>query len=164
MKFQVVIGEGRKSLELRRGKEGWECEVDGQPCLMDVAEVAPGTLSLLLGGRSHTVSVERSGDGYRVHTGGADLTTWVENPRRWSGRGGGLGPSGPQEVSAPMPGKVIRVLVRVGEEVEAGQGLVVVEAMKMQNEIPATKQGVVERVSVREGDTVEHGTVLLVVA
>jgi len=165
MKFQVTVGGDPQDLELRRGKDGWECEIGGRRCAVDVAEVTPGTLSLLLDGQSHTVSVERSGNGYRVHARGADLVTRVENPRRWSGRGSGnLGPSGRQEVSAPMPGKVMRVLVREGETVEAGQGLVVVEAMKMQNEIPAPKQGVVEKVSVREGDTVEHGTVLLVVA
>jgi pyruvate carboxylase subunit B len=63
-----------------------------------------------------------------------------------------------------MPGKIVRVLVGEGQAVEAHQGLVVVEAMKMQNEIPSPKAGVVERVLVREGDTVEHGQGLVVVA
>jgi biotin carboxyl carrier protein len=165
MKFEVTVGGEPRSIELRRSNQGWTCIVDGQAHSVDVAEVAPGTYSLLREGRSYTVSVGRSGQGYRVHSRGADLVTVVENPRRWSGRaGGGLGLSGRQEIGAPMPGKVMRVLVEEGQEVEAGQGLVVVEAMKMQNEIAAPKQGVVERVSVREGDTVEHGTVLLVVA
>jgi biotin carboxyl carrier protein len=165
MKFKVTVGGERQEVELRRQGTGWDCVVNGEARAADVAEVAPGTFSLLLDGRSFTVSVERSGKGYRVHSRGADLLTAVENPRRWSGRdGGGLGLSGRQEIGAPMPGKIVRVLVQEGQEVQAGQGVVVVEAMKMQNEIPAPKQGVVERVSVREGDTVEHGTVLLVVA
>ena len=165
MKFQVSVGSELQVVELRRQGTGWNCVVDGKARAVDVAEVAPGRFSLLLDGRSFTVSVERSGKGYRVYSRGADLLTVVENPRRWSGRGGGgLGLSGRQEIGAPMAGKVVRVLVQEGEEVQAGQGVVVVEAMKMQNEIAAPKQGVVERVSVREGDTVEHGTVLLVVA
>lgn len=165
MKFQVTVGSELQEVELRRQGNAWDCAVNGQARTVDVAEVAPGTFSLLLDGRSFTVSVERLGAGYRIHSRCADLVTTVENPRRWSGRGGGgLGLSGRQEIGAPMPGKVVRVLVQEGQEVEAGQGVVVVEAMKMQNEIPAPKQGVVERVSVREGDTVEHGAVLLVIA
>jgi biotin carboxyl carrier protein len=165
MKFQVTVGGEPQEVELRREGASWNCAVNGEARAADVAEVTPGTFSLLLDGRSFTVSVERSGKGYRVHSRGADLLTAVENPRRWSGRGGGgLGVSGRQEIGAPMPGKIVRVLVQEGQEVEAGQGVVVVEAMKMQNEIPAPKQGVVERVSVREGDTVEHGTVLLAIA
>jgi biotin carboxyl carrier protein len=165
MRFQVTVGAQTRSVELRRSGGGWQCSVDGRPRAVDVAEVAPGLFSLLVEGRSFTVSVERSGDSYRAHTRSTDLIAAVENPRRWLGReGGALRLAGRQEITAPMPGKVVRVLVKEGEAVEAGQGLLVVEAMKMQNEIPSPKQGVVERVQIREGDTVEHGEPLVVVA
>lgn len=164
MKFQVRIGGRAQSVELERGRRGWRCRLEGQVRLVDVAEVAPGVLSLLLDGQSFTVCVESTDGGYRVHSRGADLAAAVENPRRWTGRSRHAGPvrAGRHEVTAPMPGKVVRVLVGEKQEVENGQGLVVVEAMKMQNEIPSPRAGVVEAVRVREGDTVEHGAVLVV--
>lgn len=165
MKLQVTIGGEPRSVELRRAAEGWECRVDGAPRAVDVAEVAPGVFSLLLDGQSFTVHVERVSATYRVHTRGTDLVAVVENPRRWARRGGdAVGRAGRQEITAPMPGKVIRVLVAEQGGVEAGQGLVVVEAMKMQNEISSPKKGVVEKILVREGDTVDHGQTLVVVA
>jgi biotin carboxyl carrier protein len=165
MKFQVQIAGETRRVELRRASAGWECRIDGQPRAVDAVEVAPGIFSLLLEGRSFTVGVERQGDSYRIHTRGTDLLAGVENPRRWSGRSrSALGLRGRQEITAPMPGKIIRVLVEANQEVEGGQGLIVVEAMKMQNEIHSHKKGVVEKILVREGDTVEHGAILLVVA
>jgi len=165
MKFRVDIGGVERAVELRRRADTWECSLDGRTRAADVVEVAPGVYSLLLEGQSFTVRLERVGEKIRVHTRGRDLAVSLDNPRQWRGRAGGaLGRAGRQEIPAPMPGKVVRVLVAERQEVEAGQGLVVVEAMKMQNEIPSPKKGTVERVLVREGDTVEHGTVLLVVA
>ena len=165
MKLEVRIGGEPRRLELRQAENGWECRLEGDRRKVDAVEVAPGVFSLLLEGESFTVHVERVEDAYRVHTRGADLVAAVENPRRWAGSSGGaLGRTGRQEVSAPMPGKIVRVLVAASQAVEVGQGLVVVEAMKMQNEIPSPKAGVVEQVLVREGDTVEHGQGLVVVA
>lgn len=165
MKLQVTIAGQPMNVELRRSANGWECRIEGQPRIVDAVEVAPGVFSLLLDGESFAVHVERRGEGYRVHSRGTDVAAVVENPRRWAGRRGGpLGRAGRQEIAAPMPGKVIRVLVEERQAVAEGQGLVVVEAMKMQNEIPSPKEGVVEKVLVREGDTVEHGETLLVVA
>jgi len=165
MKFEVEVGGEPRSVELARRGGGWECALDGQPRAIDVVEVAPAVFSLLLEGQSFTVSLERTGENYRLQARGTELQATVENPRRWRGRaGGGLRQSGRQEIRAPMPGKIIRLLVGENQAVEAGQGLVVVEAMKMQNQIPSARKGVVEKILVREGDTVEHGTVLLIVS
>ena len=165
MKFKVSVGGEPRIVELTRRGGGWECALDGARRAVDVVEVAPAVFSLLLEGQSFTVSVERTGENYRLHTRGTELPATVENPRRWRGRAdGGLGPAGRQEIRAPMPGKVVRVLVEENQAVEAGQGLVVVEAMKMQNQIPSAQKGVVETILVREGDTVEHGTVLLIIS
>ncbi len=85
----------------------------------------------------------------------------VTDPRVWRGRRhGALEVEGRQQVTAPMPGKVVRVLVSEGDAVEAGQGLLVVEAMKMQNEIRSPKNGKVEKLLAREGLAVNAGDVL----
>ena len=164
MKIEVTVAGKPISVELQRAVSGWECRVDSAQRPVDVVEVAPGVLSLLLDGQSFTLHVVRHGDGWRVHTRGTEVAATVADPRRWQGRAGEVaGHAGRQQVTAPMPGKVVRVLVSEQQEVEAGQGLVVVEAMKMQNEIPSPKKGVIEQVRVHEGDRVEHGAVLVVV-
>jgi biotin carboxyl carrier protein len=87
------------------------------------------------------------------------------DPRSWSGRRhAGSEAEGRQQIVAPMPGKIVRVLVIAGDRVEAGQGLLVVEAMKMQNEIRSPKSGTVESVQVEEGQAVNAGEVLCVVS
>lgn len=165
MYFEVRIAGRTERVGLRRGAGGWECTLAGRPLAADIVEVRPGVFSILLGGQAFELQVERDDDHYRVHSRGAEVVAVVADPRRWQGqrRGAGLAAEGRQAVQAPMPGKVIAVLVQAGQQVESGQGLVVVEAMKMQNEIPAPKKGVVERVVVRAGDTVEHGQTLVVV-
>ena len=166
MKLEVTVAGKPVAVELEHGAKGWQCRIDGEPRPVDVVEVAPGLLSLLLDAQSFTVHLERRSGAWRVHTRDTDLVATVEDPRRWSGcsRSEELGLAGRQEVTAPMPGKVVRLLVREKQEVEAGQGVAVVEAMKMQNEIPSPKKGVIEQVRVREGETVEHGAVLVVIA
>lgn len=166
MKFTVKIEGLPEPVEVERGPEGWFCRVNGQAQQpLDVLEVARGRFSVLLDDRSFEVHVEEWSGRYRVHTRGADLITTVDDPRQWRRGGrGGADAEGKQEVTAPMPGKIVRVLVEEGQKVEAGDGLVVVEAMKMQNAIPSPKQGVVERVLVKTGDTVEHGSKLAVVS
>ena len=84
----------------------------------------------------------------------------TRDPRRWSRKSAGLGREGVQTVASPMPGKVVRVLIAPGDEVAAGQGLVVVEAMKMQNEMKAVRSGKVRSVAATEGATVAAGEVL----
>lgn len=166
MVFEVTIGGRTQRVELRRQASGWACALDGLPLAADVVEVSPGVFSILVEGEAFEVRVERDAEHYRVHSRGKDLRAAVADPRRWSQRRqrAGLAAAGRQEVQAPMPGKVIAVLVERGQKVESGQGLVVVEAMKMQNEIPAPKKGMVERVLVRTGDTVEHSQTLVIVA
>jgi biotin carboxyl carrier protein len=89
------------------------------------------------------------------------------DPRQWrsqkTARGGGVEAEGRQEIKAPMPGKIVRVLAKAGDAVEAGQGLLVVEAMKMQNEIKAPKTGKVEKVLVAEGQAVNAGETMAVI-
>src|SRR6266851_932874 len=132
----------------------------------DAAAIAPNTVSILLDGQCFEFGVTPSPDGkLKLQAGTQEFTAEVIDPRIWSGRRSGhLEAEGRQQIVAPMPGKVVRLLVKEGDHVEAGQGLLVVEAMKMQNEIRSPKSGTVERVLAREGQPVNAGEVLAIVA
>jgi biotin carboxyl carrier protein len=170
MKFEVQLtapsGKRLRIVELERDAERWKISLDGQPVNADAVEIAPNTLSLLLEGQSYEVHITPSPDGMlKLQTGLQEFTAEVVDPRAWRGRGhGALEAEGRQQVVAPMPGKVVRVLVEAGDKVEAGQGLLVVEAMKMQNEIRSPKGGTVERLHVKEGQPVNAGEVLCIIA
>ena len=143
----------------------WPFTYDGEPGLLDWAEVAPGVYSILLGGRSFEVRLRETAGGpqrnsvYEVSTGTSDLQVEVVDPRTRA-RTAGSPPSGPHEINTPMPGRIVKLLVAEGQRVEVGEGLVVIEAMKMQNELRASRPGLVERIYVREGDGVESGAKL----
>ncbi len=170
MKFEVQLTgpEGKKlrSVELERDGSHWKITLDGQPIVADAVEIDPNTFSLLLEGQSYEVRVTPSPDGVlKLQTRLQEFTAEVADPRAWRGRRhGALEAEGSQQVFAPMPGKVIRILVQAGDKVEAGQGLLVVEAMKMQNEIRSPKGGTVERLQVKEGQAVNAGEVLCIVS
>jgi biotin carboxyl carrier protein len=142
-----------------------ECSVDGRSVSVDVRLLEPGVMSLVI------TSAEAQGRQYRcvldgdaVVIGGRRYSFEVDDPRSLQGRrGAAAGTEGPRPVKAPMPGRVVRLLVQAGEDVEEGQGVVVIEAMKMQNELKSSKAGRVVRVAVAVGDTVGSGDVLVVV-
>ena len=169
MKFEVQLdgqaGKTTRIVELERDDAGWRVTLDGRPVAADAVEVAPNTLSILLAGQSYEICVAPSVDGkLRLQTGGLEFTAEVIDPRAWRGsRHANVEAEGRQQIVAPMPGKVVRLLVKAGDHVEAGQGLLVVEAMKMQNEIRSPKSGTVERVFVQEGQPVNAGEVLAAV-
>jgi biotin carboxyl carrier protein len=127
-----------------------------------VKEVEPGVYSVLVEGRSFEVRAVSMPDGLHVHVGGRQFSVEVRDPRDASRLSRAATGSGRQNISTPMPGKVVRMLVREGDEVEAGQGLVIVEAMKMQNEMKASRAGRVVEVRVRGGETVGAGDTLVV--
>ena len=162
MKIEIRIGGVSRSVELARNGSGWSISLDGTALDADVAEVAPNTFSVLLNGESHEVRVApMPGGGVKLHTGTAEYEAEVVDSRAWRGRRhGALEAEGRQHVAAPMPGKVVRILVSAGGAVKAGQGIIVVEAMKMQNEIRSPKSGRVERLLVREGQAVNAGETL----
>ncbi len=120
----------------------------------------PGMYSVLLDGLSFDTSVEETPTGLVVVLDGFRFEIEVRDPRRWTHGACAAGAKGLQTVLAPMPGKVVRVLVAPGDAVETGQGLIVVEAMKMQNEMKATRAGRVLSVTVKEGATVSAGEIL----
>ena len=157
-----VAGKELRVVELRREGTTWRAAIDGNPLEADAVEVAPHTFSILLGGKSYELRVTPQPDGsLKIQSAHAELTAQVLDPREWRGRHGALEVQGRQQVVAPMPGKIVRILVQAGDAVEAGQGLVVVEAMKMQNEIRSPKSGKVEKIVAKEGETVNAGDVLV---
>jgi biotin carboxyl carrier protein len=100
-----------------------------------------------------------------LHAAGREYRVEIVDPRSWRrSRSGRIDLAGRQQISSPMAGKVVRVLVARGQQVETGQGLLVVEAMKMQNEIRSTKTGTVERLLAKEGQAVNAGEILVVIA
>lgn len=166
MKYEVRISGKTHSVELEGHTGSWQARIEGESEFRaDVAEIAPNVFSVLLSGGSHEVYVTQAPGGQLLlQTGGLEFLAEVIDPRSWRGRRhSGAEAEGRQQILAPMPGKVVRLLVKAGDTVEAGQGLLVVEAMKMQNEIRSPKSGSVERVPVTEGQAVNAGEVLCVV-
>jgi len=166
MKYEIVINGARRSVELipqANGASRVAFTLDGRLVEADAIRISRGTYSILLGGRSFEVTAEETSDGLLLRTNGQEFQAEVIDPRSWRRRrGAGIELEGRQQLVAPMPGKIVRVLAAAGQQVTAGQGLLVIEAMKMQNEIRSPKSGVVEKVA-REGQTVNAGEVLAIV-
>jgi len=163
VKYEVRLAGKTRVVELERYNGVLKISIDGGSLDADAVEVAPHTFSVLLNGESHQIRVAPRPDGtLTLHTGAAEYHAEVNDPRSWRGRRHGtLEAEGRQQVAAPMPGKVIRLLVKQGDAIRAGQGLLVVEAMKMQNEIRSPKSGKVEKLFAREGQAVNAGEVLV---
>ena len=144
-----------------------EILVDGRPVPLESAEpanireISSGIYSVLYDGHSYEVRIANSGGDWRATLGGRSFAIDIQDPRNGAGRTNTTLAHMHQDVKAPMPGKVIRMLVHEGDEVQAGQGLAVVEAMKMQNELKALRTGRVLRVAAKDGDTVAAGDVLV---
>jgi biotin carboxyl carrier protein len=136
-------------------------EIDSEG-LGAVRQVEPGVYSVLLKGASCEVRVSASGRAWIAEAAGRRFAVEVSDPRDTNRASRASIGSGRQNVAAPMPGKVIRVLVNAGDAVEAGQGLVVVEAMKMQNEMKAARPGRVIEIRAGAGQTVGAGDTLLI--
>jgi biotin carboxyl carrier protein len=138
--------------------------LDDEVLEADWAEVAPGIYSIIIDGRSYEVllssqpgqTAAREGP-YTVTVRGRNHLVQVLDPRRRRRANALDAGEGPQEILAPMPGKVVKLLVAEGQQVSSGDGLLVIEAMKMQNEVRASRSGRVEKVHVSEGAGVETG-------
>jgi len=164
MKFEIQLtgarGTRKHIVEFERDVS--TVSLDGQPVDADAIQIGPNVVSVKLGAQSFEFHISRSPDGtLKLRCGQHEFSADLTDPRAWRGRKhGAVEVEGRQEILAPMPGKVVRVLAVVGDAVEAGQGLLVVEAMKMQNEIRSPKSGKVERLLVKEGQAVNAGEVL----
>jgi biotin carboxyl carrier protein len=165
MKIKVTIQGTERTVELAHpgGRPRWQ--IDGGDLEADAVEVSPGIYSVLVDGKSIEVRIERTGSQLRVVANGKEYLAAIEDPRELKkNRAGAAQIEGRQNVVAPMAGKIVRCLVQTGEEVQSGQGLLIVEAMKMQNEIRSPKAGKVEQLRVREGQTVNPGDIVVIIA
>ncbi|MDE1178638.1 MAG: acetyl-CoA carboxylase biotin carboxyl carrier protein subunit [Edaphobacter sp.] len=137
-----------------------ECLVDGNNILADAKLIAPGVLSLLVSGCQYLCTL----DGETLRIGQRTYPFTIDDPRSLRGRSSQAdAASGPRAVKAPMPGRVVRILVAEGEQVEEHQGVIVIEAMKMQNELKAPRAGRISRIAVAAEDAVGTGHILVVI-
>jgi biotin carboxyl carrier protein len=153
MKLNLTIDGREERIEINA--DGFRFG-DGPLREISVETPQAGVYSVLLDGRSYDARVENG----VVTVCGRRFEIEVRDPRRWSRQSAGGAHSGMHNIAAPMPGKIVRVLVSVGDTVEAGQGIVVVEAMKMQNEMKAPRAGKIAGISAKEGATVTAGEIL----
>jgi biotin carboxyl carrier protein len=161
--LEVEVDGALHRLALERREEGFVVHMDGRSIPVDICEPMPGVLSLLIDNRSYRCVRTLFADEETISVGGRQHRVVVSDPRSLRGqrRRPGAG-NGTLQIKASMPGRVARVLVTPGEAVVAHQGIVVIEAMKMQNELKAARDGRITEVRVAAGDKVASGQVLAV--
>lgn len=165
MKLGIQLGGADYTVEISRTEGKLQHTIDGIALEADCVEIGASIYSILLRGNSFEASVEPIGQELRIVVNGREFAAHVRDPRKWQRNHSAAAASEHrQNVVAPMPGRVVRVLVATGETVKAGQGIVVVEAMKMQNEVRSPKAGRIERVLAKEGQSVNAGETIAVVA
>jgi biotin carboxyl carrier protein len=161
--YQITIDGKKYRLDLTRSEGRWWCRLDGREVEVDAVLARPDVLSLRIGNLAYEVKCERVAGDLHLWVGSERFSTEVSDPRSLRGRIPTADDHGPKKLTAPMPGKIVRVLVSQGTEVEAGAGVLVVEAMKMQNEIKSPKKGKIQKLLVSEGAAVNAGDVLAIV-
>jgi biotin carboxyl carrier protein len=167
MKLAAEISGEKHELDIKHDGSRVIAEVDGRRYEVESRGQQPGVYLLLADGHAYECHVghsEAKHEAMEVTVGNHTYAVTLTDPKRLRGAQSSAGHAGgTSQIVAPMPGKVVRVLVEVGAEVEAGAGLVIVEAMKMQNEMKSPKAGKVTSVNVAVGATVNAGDVLAVV-
>ena len=166
MIYEVSEGKELTRIELREvGENLYDITMDGETIRVDAVRSGPTVYSAIENGKQFEAMVDERGEhGFDVTVRGRLFHLEAEDERtRLLTAGASSVVTGPQSVAAEMPGKIVKVEVGVGDPVSEGQGIVIIEAMKMENEIPSPIDGVVTEISVSEGDTVESGSSLFVV-
>jgi biotin carboxyl carrier protein len=164
MIYDVTIDGRGYRLELARADEGWRCRLDGREIQMDAVLARRDVLSVLIGGKAYEIKREHTATDMHLWVGSVRYLAELRDPRSLRSRkGAAVDERGPRKLLAPMPGKVVRVLIGEEQAVEAGQSILVVEAMKMQNEIKSPKKGTVQKIVAAEGANVNAGDVLAIV-
>ena len=165
-KLRVRIGEKEGVLQLEANAENASYDLTGSiqaNGTASIAQLQEGVFSVLLDGRSYTAHVLPVSGGFEVWAGTDHFTIEMADLRDRTSNTKKASLAGSYELRALMPGKVVKLLVAPGDKVETGQSLIVVEAMKMQNEMKSPKEGVVTRIYASEGATIAAGERLMVV-
>ena len=164
MKYTAVVQGQNVEIELNRKPHSViEAVIGGRRYTLQGRAVEPGVYWLTQDNRSLEVGVSQSADVYMVSLLGNRIPVEILDTRNALRRAAQQGQDGVVQIRAPMPGKVIKLLVAVGAEVEPNQGIVVLEAMKMQNEIKSPKKGIVRKLGVAEGAAVNSNDLLATV-
>jgi biotin carboxyl carrier protein len=179
MKFRIKVQAGGETRDhaldvplqasaAKASQGALEYFLDNEHAGADWAEILPGVYSVLLDGRSYEAQVARlpgksplRSARYNLYVSNRHYTVEVQDARLQRAGGATAAAQGPEEILAPMPGRIVKVLVAENQQVSPGQGLLVIEAMKMQNELRAPRPGRVEKIHVSEGVGVETGSKLL---
>ena len=163
MIFDVTVNGRDYRVELEaQGGGAWACQINGEQFAVDSSPTISGVLSLLIGGGSYEVLANPAQE--QIAIAGTRYSVEVRDPRSWRSRRARAGADeGAKKIVAPMPGKVVRVIAPNGTEVEHGAGVVVIEAMKMQNELKSPKKGRITKILAAEGAAVNAGDVLAVI-
>jgi biotin carboxyl carrier protein len=172
--YEIEVDGRVRRLVVTREQDRFNIAIDGRNLTVNAVRVGANALSLLIveneagSTSSHEITLATDPVTGQIHVNlGRVVVPVVFNGRRRSGRkeeGGPTGASGPQRVVAPMPGKVVRVLVKVGDAVRARQPIAVIEAMKMENELRAGRDGVIAELPVGAGQSVDAGALVAVIA
>ena len=165
MTYDIVVDGKTHRVELTKGEHTWLCKVDGETMEVDAALTARDVLSMLVDNKSYEIKRERSLRG-EIHMviGSARYAVDVQDPRSLRTRRAAAGSeAGPQKLMAAMPGKIVRIMVKEKDEVKAGQPVIVMEAMKMQNEMKSPKDGRVQKILAAEGSAVNAGDTLAII-
>ena len=163
MLFDATLKGQTARVEVREAKGRYVVTIGDRTLELDALKTGPADMSVLIDGASHDLSLEKTADGFAVIVRGDRFDVEVKDAAMGAVLGK-VAPSGPLKLNAPMPGKIVKVLVAVGDVVEAGKGVLVMEAMKMENELKASRGGTVREIKVKEGQAVEMGAPLLVIA
>jgi acetyl/propionyl-CoA carboxylase alpha subunit len=164
MRWVVRGPSGAHQVEVEHGSEGFKVAVDGRAHVVDLSslDAALASLRFVTDGRGFSITFQRGADRrWRIGVGEREFDLEVLTPLEALGAAASAERHGPSRVEAPIPGKVVAVDVVPGQEVTAGQALVVLEAMKMQNQLTAERCGRVTAVHVAPGTTVESGALLV---
>jgi biotin carboxyl carrier protein len=163
MTYDIAIDGKHYRLDLTQVEGRWLCRLNGREIPVDAVLARPDVLSLRLGNKAYEVKCERVGADLHLWVGSVRFSAEIRDPRSLRSRGRAADEQGPRKLTAPMPGKVVRVMAEQGNEVEAGAGVLVVEAMKMQNEVKSPKKGKIQKILVAQGAAVNAGDVLAIV-
>ena len=164
MIFDATVGGRSARVEVQEHDGRYRVNIGERALLIDFQDLGRGFANLLIDNCSHDVGTERlPGGAFSVQLDGTTHHVELHGGARGVVAGAVKSASGPTRVTAPMPGKIVRLLVEPGAQVAADQGLVVMEAMKMENELRSPRAGRVKDLPAREGQTVETGALLAVV-
>jgi biotin carboxyl carrier protein len=169
--YEITVGGKSHKIEVEsattpssHGEVAYRVRLDGREIEVSCVPLSGGALSLIVNGESFDVACERVPEALQVSLRGAIYECRVNDPRSLRTRKKtGLADSGEQKLAASMPGKVVRIIAAVGDQIKAGQGILVIEAMKMQNEVRSPKDGHLKKLLARQGANVIAGEVLAII-